>query len=64
MEYDNHDSTVKARIALNGQCFGDDSLLKMNVFASPLKKIALSENNNTSGVGSTISVRYFKITLS
>lgn len=59
VEYDSHEAAVRARIALNGSDFGDDTQLKMNVFASALKKITLSESNNTSGVG--IKIKFLRL---
>lgn len=34
VEFINADQAIKARLSLNGQDFGDDTSLKMNVYAS------------------------------
>lgn len=39
VEFSHPEQASKARVTLNGQDFGEDSTLKMNVYASQLEKI-------------------------
>ncbi|CAD8137344.1 unnamed protein product [Paramecium pentaurelia] len=53
IEFDNPESAIKARQAMNDKLFCDDTQLTMNVYASKLTYITFQENN-TGGVDYTL----------
>ncbi|CAD8044380.1 unnamed protein product [Paramecium primaurelia] len=53
IEFDNPESAIKARQAMNDKLFCDDAQLTMNVYASKLTYITFQENN-TGGVDYTL----------